>query len=59
MNCFGLFPGCKVDEVEYSKVGLVFFLHTHQRSSCCPKCARRSKRVHSTYTRLVRDTAMG
>lgn len=59
INCFGLFPDCKVDKIGRSETGLVFFLHAHKRSSYCPSCTLRSRRVHSTYTRFIRDMATG
>ncbi len=59
MNCFGLFPDCEVDKIERSEAGLTFFLEAHKRSSHCPNCGLRSERVHSYYTRSVRDTAVG
>ena len=59
MNCFGLFPGCEVDEIECSEAGLTFFLQVRRRSSHCPSCDSCSKRVHSYYVRSIRDTAIG
>lgn len=59
MNCFGLFPGCKVDKVERSEAGLVISLRAQRRHAPCPNCDSFSRRVHSTHTRSVRDTAIG
>ena len=59
MNCSGLFPGCEVNKVEHSEAGLTFFLQVRGRSSHCPICGWRPKRVHSYYTRFFTDTALG
>lgn len=59
MNCFGLFPGCKVDKVERSEAGLVISLRAQRRHAPCSNCDSFSRRVHSTHTRSVRDTAIG
>ena len=59
MNCFGLFPDCKVNKVESKDAELTFFLQARGCSSHCPGCGSRSKRVHSLYTRSVKDTTVG
>lgn len=59
MSCFGLFPDCTIDKIETLELGLVLYLRTRQQNACCPSCTSRSRRIHSYYTRSIRDTAIG
>lgn len=48
----------EIISVEQASGKAVLSVKSYQRSSCCPRCYRRSKRVHSYYIRKLKDLPM-
>jgi transposase len=48
-------PGFAVDSVKATATALLVEAHPTNGEACCPQCATSSKRIHSTYTRRLRD----
>src|SRR6266581_7902252 len=48
-------PGCRVDAVRTDAPVLLIEAHTTTPTALCPDCPHPSTRVHSRYTRLLRD----
>ena len=48
-------PGCRVDVVRTDAPVLLIEAHTTTPTAMCPDCHHPSTRVHSRYTRLLRD----
>jgi len=47
--------GLRVDTIARSEHGIVLAVSATRRTARCPLCGRRSKRIHSTYARTLRD----
>ena len=48
-------PGCRLDLVESTASGLLVSAHPTARSTCCPQCGKRSRRIHGSYVRSPED----
>jgi hypothetical protein len=48
-------PGCSVDTIRTTASVLLLEAHTTAPTATCPDCRQKSARIHSRYTRLLRD----
>jgi transposase len=52
-------PGVIVEKTQQTEDTLIFFVKSEQKTAFCPRCGRKSHRLHQNQRYLVKDLPMG